>query len=100
MTMELQSALQSLSGTSLDAPAAANVWAATTGLDLPKALNVRAGTTGMDLDGVCNLLAGTSGLSAQAALSLIATSIGSGTILMEDDSSLLLENGFDLQLES
>ena len=58
---ELQHALQRVSGTTLDAQGAANVWAGTSGLDLVGALNAKAGTTGLELLGVCNVLAGTPG---------------------------------------
>lgn len=58
---ELQHALQRVSGTTLDAQGAANVWAGTSGLDLVGALNAKAGTSGLELLGVCNVLAGTPG---------------------------------------
>jgi len=58
---ELQHALQRVSGTTLDAQGAANVWAGTVGLELVGALNRKAGTWGLDIDGVLNVLAGTPG---------------------------------------
>jgi hypothetical protein len=70
----LQSALQRLSGTKLDAQGAANVWAGTTGLDLLGALNTKAGNargSWRGLNGVLNQLAGTTGLDADRAASQI-----------------------------
>lgn len=58
---ELQHALRRVSGTTLEAQGAANVWAGTSGKSLVAALNAKAGTTGLDIDGVCNVLAGTPG---------------------------------------
>jgi hypothetical protein len=57
--MELQAELQRLSGTTLDAQGAANVWAGTTGLDLVAALNVKAGTTGLGLNAALKAISGT-----------------------------------------
>lgn len=70
----LQSALQRLSGTTLDAQGAANVWAGTTGLELLGALNTKAGNprgSWLGLLGVLNQLAGTTGLDADGAASRI-----------------------------
>jgi hypothetical protein len=63
----LQAELQRLSGTTLDAQGAANVWAGTSGQALTSALNVKAGTLGLAIQGVLNRLAGTSGLAGTEA---------------------------------
>ncbi|HET8765827.1 MAG TPA: hypothetical protein VFM86_00725 [Pedococcus sp.] len=67
---ELQSALRRVSGTTLEAQGAANVWAGTTGLDLLGALNTKAGNargSWVGLIAVCNQLAGTPGQSNDIA---------------------------------
>lgn len=56
---ELQKDLQRLSGTTLDAQGAANVWAGTENLDLVGALNARAGTSGLELAGALHACGGT-----------------------------------------
>lgn len=55
---ELQRDLQRLSGTTLDAQGAANVWAGTEDLDLVGALNARAGTSGLELAGALHACGG------------------------------------------
>jgi hypothetical protein len=70
----LQSALRRLTGSTLDAQGAANVWAGTTGLDLLGALNTKAGNargSWVGLNAVLNQLAGTTGLDAVGAASRI-----------------------------
>jgi hypothetical protein len=52
----LQAQLQALSGTTLDAQGAANVWAGTVGLDLLGALNAKNGTVGLGMAAVCRAL--------------------------------------------
>lgn len=91
---ELQAELQYLSGTTLDAQGAANVWAGTTGLDLVGALNVKAGTTGLELLGVLNRLAGTTGLGQGGAADALT-----GSLLTETSERLLTESGDTIILE-
>lgn len=65
---ELQGVLQQITGTTLDAQGAANVWAGTTGLDLLGALNVRAGSTGLGMAAVLRRLIGSAIGSEDPAL--------------------------------
>jgi len=65
---DFQKELQRLSGTTLDAQGAANVWAGTTGLDLLASLNVKAGTTVLGLNAVCQRIAGVTTGEAQGVL--------------------------------
>jgi len=64
---ELQAALQHVSGTTLDAQGAANMWAGTTGLDLLGALNARNGTRGVGYLKVLNSVAGLDGTRGEGA---------------------------------
>ena len=69
-SQELQFALRRVTGTTLEAQGAANVWAGTTGLDLLGALNTKAGNargSWVGLIAVCNQLAGTPGQSNDIA---------------------------------
>lgn len=71
---DLQKELQRLSGTTLDAQGAANVWAGTTGLDLVGALNTKAGLARANWVGlarVLNILASTTDLEINKPLTLI-----------------------------
>lgn len=72
----LQAALRRLSGTTLEAQGAANIWAGTTGLELLGALNTKAGNPRgqwVGLEAVLNQLAGTTGLGVQAAAGRITS---------------------------
>lgn len=93
--MTLQADLQRLSGTTLDAQGAANVWAGTVGLELVGALNTKAGldrSVWLELDGVLAYLMGTAGLAGDGTLASAANVIDfpgtTGNYLSTPDSVL------------
>lgn len=100
---ELQAELQRLSGTTLDATGAANIWAGiprAQWLYLLGALNMKAEfarSEWLDLQGILNYLAGTTGLGVNAAAALITGGIWE--LLTEAGDSLYTESGDSITLE-
>lgn len=102
---ELQAELQRLSGTTLDAQGACNVWinnpAPNDQIELVGCLNTKAGlarANWLALQGVLNYLAGTTGLGPNGAAAAITTAVAN-YLLTEAGDTLITESSDTLIME-